>query len=417
MDKPTRTREDFYKEAREDMSGPLEGVRVLDITTTWAGPRCGSVLADLGADVVRIELAASPDISRFLPPTIPGTDPPDGHLHAEANKNKRSICLDLRKEDGLAVFKKLVTKTDIVVENFKRGTLASYGCGYEDCRKIKPDIIYVSVTGFGQFGPYSNRPGYDPAAQAYSGFMWMNAHNENDEPLRAPIYLADELTGLHGGIGALGALRHRDRTGEGQHVDCSLLDSIINSSTGFNAMAAGGVKLPRIGNPFIFAAPTGIFKCTDGYVYAGVLLDNHWKIMCEMMGRPELAEDPNYATFQERIKRRAEVDAVLNDWCATRTRAEVVEACEKAQIAVASVNTMEEAVADPHVQYREAITAVPHQSGNEIKLTNPAIKYSRTPIRVRNPAPMLGQHTDEVLEEAGISEEERDALRKNGIIL
>ncbi len=416
MDNAVNSREEFYREARYDITGPLQGVRVLEITTTWAGPRCGSVLADLGAEVIRIELAKSPDISRFLPPTIPGTDPPDGHLHAEANKNKRSICIDLRQPEGLAVFMKLLPTADVVVENFKKGTLASYGCGYEDCRKVKPDIIYVSVTGFGQFGPYSGRPGYDPAAQAYSGFMYMNARSEKDEPLRAPTYLADELTGLHAGIGALGALRHRDQTGEGQHVDVSLLDATINSSTGFNAMAAGGVNVPRVGNPFIFAAPSGIFRCTDGHVYAGVLLDAHWKIMCEMIGRPELATDPHYATFQERIKRRAEVDAVLGDWCATRTRAEVVEACEQAKIAVASVNTLQEAAADRHVQYREAIATVQHQSGNEVKLTNPAVKYSRTPIRVRNCAPMLGQDTDSVLGEAGIDEEERKALRKQGVI-
>jgi formyl-CoA transferase len=410
-------KEEFYSNAKDNFPGPLAGVRVLEITTTWAGPRVGSNLADYGADVVRVELAASPDIARFLPPLIPGTDPPDGHLNVEVNKNKRSISLDIRKPEGIAVFEKLLANTDIVIENFKKGTLAAYGIGYEDCRKIKPDIIYVSVTGFGQFGPYSNRPGYDPAAQAYSGFMWMNAASEEDEPMRAPIYLADELAGLHGAMGAMAALIYRSQSGEGQHVDISLLDSMMCSSTALVTVAGAGLPMPRMGNPLIFAAPTGIYKCKDGYVFAGVLLDAHWKIMARMTGHPELADDERYATFQERLKRRGEVDALLENWCTDRTRDEVVQACEEAEIAVARVNTPQEAVADAHVQARDALESVKTHSGNEIRITAPAAKFSRTPVHVRTCAPKLGQHTEEVLAEAGIGEEERKNLREQGIIM
>jgi formyl-CoA transferase len=409
-------RDAFYKNARTDISGPLEGIRVLEISTTWAGPRCGGVLADYGADVVRIETAKSPDIARFLPPTLPGTNPPDGFLHACGNKNKRSLALDIRKPEGREAFMRLLPQFDVVLENFKKGTMASWGCGYEDCCKVKPDIVYVSLTGFGQFGPYSDRPGYDPAAQAYSGFMHMNAPTEAEPPLRAPTFLADELAGLHGALGTIAAIRHRERTGEGQRVDVSLLDAIIDSSTGMHAQAASGLDTPRIGNPIPFAAPSGIYHCKDGYVYAGILLDAHWKIMAAMIGKPELGDDPRYANFMGRIARRAEVDAILGEWCAQHTRAEIVSTCERAQIAVAAVYTPAEAVNDPHVQTREAIVKMPHPNGGEVMLNNPAPKFSRTPVRTRSCAPLLGAHTDEVLEAAGFSAEERQSLREKGVI-
>lgn len=409
-------RDAFYKNARYDLPGPLVGIRVLEVTTTWAGPRCGCVLADYGADVVRVELEKIPDITRKLPPVLPGTDPPDGFLHASANKNKRSISLDIRAEEGRAVFMRLLPHFDVVLENFKKGTMSGWGCGYEDCREVKPDIIYVSITGFGQFGPYSERPGYDPAAQAYSGFMWMNRHNMDDIPMRAPTFLADELAGLHGALGAVAALRHRERTGEGQHVDVSLLDAAIDSSTGSLALAASGITMPPIGNPIYFAAPTGIYACQDGHVYAGVLLDAHWKTLAGMIGRPELAEDPRYANFMGRIQHRPEVDAILGEWCMQHTREEVVELCRVNQIAVAAVCSPQEAVNDPHVQAREAFQTMKTGGNTEIRLNNPAPKFSRTPVRTRTIAPQLGENTDAVLEEIGMGAEERAALRAKGII-
>ncbi|HPO17209.1 MAG TPA: CoA transferase [Candidatus Hydrogenedentes bacterium] len=409
-------RDEFYKNARYDLPGPLVGVRVLEITTTWAGPRCGCILADYGADVIRIELAQVPDISRMLPPHLPGTNPPDGFLHASANKNKRSIALDIRKPEGRSVFMRMLPNFDIVLENFKKGTMASWGCSYTDCCKIVPNIIYISITGFGQFGPYSERPGYDPAAQAYSGFMWLNRENENDTPMRAPTFLADELAGLHGALSAVAAIRHRERTGEGQHIDVSLLDATMDSSTGLLVQAAAGIEPTIIGNPMPFAAPTGIFKCKDGYVYAGVLLDTHWKVMAKMIGRPELADDPRYSNFLGRIMQREEVDKILGEWCEKHTREEIVEACQTHQIAVASVCSAMEAVNDPHVQARAAFSPVKTVDGTELRLNSPAPKMSRTPLRNRAAAPIVGQHTDEILKAMGFSEAERAKLRETGVI-
>ena len=409
-------RDDFYREARNDIAGPLEGIRVLEVTTTWAGPRAGCVLAEYGADVVRVELAASPDICRLLPPQMPGTDPPDGYLNVAVNKNKRSIHLDLRQESGRAVFHRLLADVDVVVENFKTGMMSKWGCGYAESRATKPDIIFVSITGYGQFGPYAENPGYDPAAQAYSGFMWMNPASDEDVPLRAPIFLADELAGLHGALGAMAALRHRDRTGEGQHVDVSLLDAVISGCTGLHALAANGLPTPRFGNPMPFAAPTGVYRCKDGFLYFGVLLDTHWRILAKMIDRPELGADPDYATFVARVKRRAEVDAILAEWCAERTRSEIVTLCEQNELAVAPVLTPAEAIEDPQVQARETIQPVEHPNGKMVSLEAPAAKLSRTPIRNRSYAPLPGAHTGAVLAEAGYSAEEIEALRAEGII-
>lgn len=409
-------RERFYENARTDLPGPLAGLRVLEITTTIAGPRCGSILADMGADVVRVELARSPDVGRLIPPMLPDTDPPESFSHASLNRNKRSINLDLRMPEGAEAFRKLARHADVIVENFKKGTLAGWGCGYPQVKEVNPDIIYVSITGFGQYGPYSSRPGYDPGIQAMSGLMWMNAPNDESSPMRVPVYITDELAGMHAALAALAALRHRDATGEGQHVDVSLLDALIDSCTGLHTMAANGLPTPRFGNSVPYATPANCYACKDGHVYAGVLLDSHWKVLARVMGRPELADDTDYNNILSRLGRRKEVEAMMAGWCAERTRDEIIEELTRNGLPAASVLTPAEAVEDPHVKARESIQGVRHPCGTEIKLTAPPAKFSRTPVRLRTAPPILGAHTDEVLGEAGFSEDERKRLRDAGAI-
>ena len=404
------TKAEFYRNARTDLPGPMAGVRVLEATTTAAGPLCSRMLADLGADVIKVEVPQG-EVTRRLPPFFPGTEV--SAINATINRNKRSLSLDLRFVEARDIFLKLAAKSDIVVENFKVGTMDSWGVGFEAVRKIKPDIVYVSITGWGQFGPYSSRAGYDPIAQAVSGWMSLNGPADG-EPVKAATAIGDELGGLHGAIGAMAALRHRDRTGEGQHVDVALLDTLNGGALG--AISAMGVVPMRQGNEFGFAVPSNTFRCKDGWVYIAVLLDSHWKVLAGLIGFPELGDDPGFATFPGRSANRDACNAIVAAWTVDRTRAEVVEALNQAGIAVGPVNTYPEAVKDPHVVERDTIQRTQIEDGSIATLTGPVAKFSRTPTRVRTGAPAIGSHNDEILTEIGIEPATRKHLKAAGIV-
>jgi formyl-CoA transferase len=405
---------EFYQHARRDLPGPLAGVRVLEATTTWAGPMCGCLLADFGADVIKVE---HPDgeIARRSPPLLPGTDPPVSFMHATVNRNKRSLSLDLRRPEGLEIFLALAQRSDILIENFRPGTLARWGAGYPAVRSLRADIIYVSISGFGQWGPQSDRVGYDPLAQAASGFLSLNG-SPDGEPVKAPTFLADDLAGLHGALAALAALRHRDATGEGQQIDVALLDAMLFQSTGYLTLGALGIELPRLGNEFRIAAPANTYACRDGRILTGVLLDAHWARMAALVGRPELANDPGYANAPARIARRREVDQLVADWAGARSVENALAELIAADLPVARVQTYAEAARDPAVLAREMLQTPSGPAGAAVPVTGPAAKLSRTPLRVRSAAPALGAHTDEILDELGIAPERRQRLREQGIL-
>jgi formyl-CoA transferase len=402
----------FHREAKAGL-GPLEGLRVLEATTTWAGPMCACLLADLGADVVKIEQPGG-EIARRAPPFLPGTDPPVSFMHATVNRNKRSLCLDLHVAEGRELFLSLATRSDVVVENFRPGTAEGFGIGYEDVRRVRPDIVYVSISGFGQWGPEHDRPGYDPLAQAYSGFLSLNGEPDGP-PVKAPTFLGDDLAGLHAALAALAALRHRDRTGEGQHLDVSLLDAMLFQSTGYLTLGAMNVPLPRMGNEFRIAAPANVYACRDGHLMTGVLLDPHWARLAVALGRPELADHPDYATASARLARREEVDGLVARWVAARSLEEALRGLGEAGVPAAPVNTYAEAARDPHVVAREMLQPV-HQGGREVPIVSPPVRFSRTPTRVRQGASPLGAETDEILGELGLGEDEVRRLREAGAV-
>ncbi len=405
---------DFYREARSDLRGPLHDLRVVEATTTWAGPMCGCMLADFGADVIKVEHPAG-EVARHVPPFLPETEPPLATMHAAVNRNKRSFRLDIGRPEGAELFRRLAGRADVVIENFRPGTMERWGLGYRELRAMKHDLVMVSISGWGQFGPDADRAGYDPLAQAAAGFLSLNG-SPDGEPVKSPTFLGDDLAGLHAALAVLAALRHRDATGEGQWIDVSLLDAMLFQTPGYLTLGALGVEPPRLGNEFRIAAPANVYRCRDGLVMAGVLVDKHWRSLAQLLGRPELADDPGYATAPARIARRGAVDGLLADWMAERSAEEAVQAFREQGLPATPVRGYAEAARDPHVREREMLQRVPVPGSRPLPLAGPVAKFSRTPTRVRAGAPPLGAHQDEVLEELGIPESERDALRRAGIL-
>jgi formyl-CoA transferase len=403
---------DFYRNARTDIPGPLSGIRVLEATTTWAGPMCAAVLADFGADVIKVEIPSG-DISRTVQPNLPGTEV--SFMHATVNRNKRALSLDVRTEQGRDIFLQLAASTDVIVENFKVGTMTRYGLGYEQLYEVKPDIVYVSITGWGQFGPNHEAAGYDPLAQAASGFMSMNG-SADGPPTKAATFLADDLGGLHAALGAMAALRHRDQTGEGQHVDVALQDALLFQSNGLPTLGAMGVQPERMGNEFGAAVPSNVYECTDGAVFAGVLLDAHWRALAPIIGEPDLADHESFATRSERILNRELCNIMLGNWLASRTREEAVSTLREAGLPIAPVNTYPEAAADPHVLERDMLQQTKLHDGSTAPIAGPAVKFSRTPTRVRSCAPEIGEHNAEILESIGLDAKAQQALAAAGVI-
>jgi formyl-CoA transferase len=402
---------EFYARARDDLAGPVGGIRVLDATTAWAGPMVSCVLADLGCDVIHIDRPGG--LGYQLPPILPGTG--RSYLEQTVNRNKRSISLDLRVPEGRDIFLQLAGTADVIVENFKPGTLDSWGVGYSHCSAVNPGIVYVSVSGWGQFGPLAHNAGYDPAALAAGGWLSLNG-TPDGPPVKAPTFLSDDLAGLHGAIGALAALRHRDLTGEGQHVDVSLLDSLLFQSNGLLTMGAMGVPLKRWGGEVAGYVPCDVFACNDGYVYLAIVLDSHWARLARTMDRPELETATGYASVDERVANRHVVNGVVAEWCSRRATADIVTVLLEQGLTISKVNTFAEAAQLEHVRARDMLQETRLANGTSAPITGPAAKFSRTPTRVRHAASDPGDDTEEILKQLGIDAERRDELRARGVI-
>ena len=379
-----------------ERSGPLKGLKVLDLTRVLAGPTCTQMLGDLGAEVIKVERPQSGDDTRaFAPPFWPGTQ--ESAYFLGVNRNKLSVTLDIATPEGQAVVHKLLEHCDILVENFKVGALAKYGLGWEQLKARHPRLIYCSITGFGQTGPYAPRPGYDALIQAMGGVMSLTGE-PGGSPQKVGIPVADLFAGLYGCIGILAAVNHRNATGEGQQVDIGMLDTHVAwlANQGMNFLATKE-NPPRLGNQHPNISPYQEFPTQDGYIILAVGNDPTFARFCTAFGCAHLLEDERFQTNARRVQNRDLVTQTLTPVMKSRTTADWVAALEAQKIGCGPINTLEQVFADPHVQARGMVMTLPHASGAEIEVVANPVKLSATPADYPVPPPVLGQHNDQVL--------------------
>jgi crotonobetainyl-CoA:carnitine CoA-transferase CaiB-like acyl-CoA transferase len=396
--------------------GPLSGLRVLDLTRVLAGPTCTQMLGDLGAEVIKIERPEAGDDTRgFAPPFVPNTK--ESAYFVGVNRNKKSVTLDIAKPEGQAIILKLLEHCDILVENFKVGALAKYGLGYEQLAKTHPRLIYCSITGFGQTGPYAPRPGYDALIQAMGGVMSLTGE-PNGSPQKVGVPVADLFAGLYGCIGILAAVNHRNNTGQGQQIDIGMLDTHVAwlANQGMNYLATGE-NPPRLGNQHPNIAPYQEFPTKDGYIILAVGNDPTFERFCKAFGQAALLADPRFATNPIRVQNRQLVTDTLTPVMKSKTTAEWIEALEALKIGCGPINTLEQVFADPHVQAREMVVEMAHGSGETVKVIANPVKLSATPPSYRSAPPVLGEHTQNVLTDVlKMSAADIAALKEKGIL-
>ena len=392
---------------------PLQDIKVIDFSQILAGPFCTMLLADMGADVVKIEKPnGGDDTRRYGPPFIEG----ESAAFLTLNRNKRSIVLDLKSEQGLAIVRRMLEDADVMIHNFRPGVVDRMGLAYDDVSALNPAIVYCTVSGFGTTGPYSSRAGFDLVAQGMSGLMSINGFPDSP-PAKVGVPMADLNTGMFCAYGILTAYINRLSTGRGQHVDASLLESgmaytLYESATYF---ATGEVAGP-LGSAHRMIAPYQAFATRDGYINIGAANQNNWERMCRAVGREDLLEDERFASNPERMVSIDALTPIMEETFRTQTTAHWVEALEKAGVPCGPIYNIEQVYADPHVQSREMAVELEHPKSGSIRNIGVAVKLHDTPGSVRTPAPILGQHSEEVLDQYGYAEADIAALKDAGIL-
>jgi crotonobetainyl-CoA:carnitine CoA-transferase CaiB-like acyl-CoA transferase len=392
---------------------PLTGVRVLDLGRHLAGPTCAMLLGDLGADVIKIEKPGVGEDGRVAgPPFFDGISA----FFLSANRNKRSLTLDIKRPEGQELFRRLAGTADVVIENFRPGVIDALNIGYDRTRASNPRIIYCSISGFGADGPFADRPGLDQIIQGVSGLMSVTGF-EGGEPARVGIPIADLLTGLYGAYGVLAALQARERTGCGQEVNTSLLEAMVGTM-GFQAVRylnGGGVP-PPAGNHHPINAPYGVFRAKDGYLTLGATGKKRWTRFCRIMDAEEWIDDPRFNTNGARYENRLVLAELINEKLQARTIDEWEAFFNQEGIPAGSVYAMDGAMDHPQVRHREMVVERPHPVLGTVNLLGLPVKFSRTPGDVHHIPPGLGEHTDEILGEIGITADELCGFREQGII-
>jgi crotonobetainyl-CoA:carnitine CoA-transferase CaiB-like acyl-CoA transferase len=408
---------------------PLAGVRVLDLSRVLAGPWCTQTLADLGADVIKVERPPSDgssggdDTRGWGPPFLKdraGADTHEAAYYLGTNRNKRSITVDIARPEGQALIRRIALQSDVFVENYKVGDMARYGLDFASLKLLNPRLVYCSVTGFGQTGPYRERAGYDYAIQGMGGLMSVTGPSRAEiaddasggGPQKVGVAVADLFTGMYATTAILAALRHRDLTGIGQAIDMALLDTQVAmlANLGANYLTTG-VAPQRVGNAHQNIVPYQVFEVADGHMIVAVGNDGQFAKFCAVAGRPELAADPRFARNAGRVRHRTTLVPQLAALMKTRSRADWLASLEAAKVPCGPINDLADVFADPQVREREMTVRMPHPLAGSVRLVASPMKFSATPIQYRRPPPLLGEHTDELLREFGLDEAEIAALR------
>ena len=400
---------------------PLTGIRVLDLTRVLAGPWCTQNLADLGAEVIKIERPGAGDDTRgWGPPYLKdaqGKDTTEAAYYASANRNKQSVAIDIATERGAGLVRELSKQCDILVENFKVGGLSKYGLDYESIKAINPALIYCSITGFGQTGPYASRPGYDFMIQGMGGLMSITGERDDlpgGSPQKAGVAVADLMTGMYSTVGILAALHERARSGLGQHIDMALLDCQVAMLANQNLnYLTTGVAPRRAGNAHQNLVPYQVFAAADGHLIVAVGNDTQFKAYCHVIGRPALSEDIRYKTNSNRVINREILIPLLTEAMKLQARDYWLDALEKAGVPAGPINTIDQVYENPQVKARGMRQTLPHGSAGEAPVSSSPLRFSDSPVNYHHAAPLLGEHTEQVLRERlGLSDDEIQELTK-----
>nr|WP_211221439.1 CoA transferase [Ktedonobacter racemifer] len=373
----------------------LSGIRVVDFTRVVAGPYCTMLLGDLGAEIIKIEQPGKGDDTRsWGPPFVGG----ESAYFLSVNRNKKSVCLDLNNEDDLKVVHRLVAESDVMIENFRSGIMERFGLGYEDWRERHPRLIYCSISGYGRSGPYKDRAGYDVIVSAMGGLMGITGTPEG-EPVKTGVALTDVITGLYAFSAIQTALYHRERSGQGQRLDVSLLSAelaaLINAAS--NYLVSGEVPQPQ-GSAHGSIVPYQAFRAADGYIVIGAANDKLFQKLCQALAHPEWASDERFRTNAERVKNREALISLIEDALQAESVATWEPLLAQAGIAVGPVNRMDQVFQDPQVMHSQQVVSLAHPTAGDVRLVGPAVNYSLTPAEITSPPPLLGEHTQEIIQ-------------------
>ncbi len=393
-------------------NGVLKGLRVVDMTRVLAGPFCSMILADMGAEVIKVEGPGKGDDARGYPPFLKGSSAYFDNL----NRNKQSIILDLKKPEAKEILMNLLKESDVFLENFKPGTMEKLGFSYESVRDINPGIIYASISGFGQYGPYKDRPGYDIIGQAMGGLMSVSGWPDSP-PTRTGTAMADIVAGLNACIGILASLKGRELTGIGERIDVSLVDSMVSAmETVIQIYLVEGRVPQRVGNRYEFIAPYNSFAAQDGWVVIGVGGEEVWKRFCKVIGREDLIEDAEFLTNRDRVVNVVRLERIVTEWTSQRKAADIVSLLMEASVPCSPILNVDQICNDVHIaQAREMIAEIDHPLEGKMKVVSCPIKFTNRKPTLRSAAPLHGEHTEQILTGIlGISKEEYARLKEIG---